>query len=425
MATAFVLTAAEKSQLLERFLRYVRVNTRSSENSDSFPSTPGQWDLLRMLQGELADMGLAEISLDDHGYLFATLPSNLPPQQGAPTLGLLAHVDTYCGTNGEDVKPQVIQRYDGKDIPLPGNPQQVIRAAENPILQRCVGHPIITSDGTTLLGADDKAGVAEILTVLKWLIDHPEVPHGPVRVGFTPDEETGGGTKYFDVERFGALAAYTFDGSELGEIEDETFCGDSATLTVTGFDVHPGRAKGVMINALRAASWLILHLPEDHLPETTEKRESYHHPYVISGEVGQVVLRFIVRGFTVEDLEAREAALRRVAEDTEAAYPGVRVEVKVQESYRNMKVVLDQHPQVVEKALEAVRRAGLTPVRSYIRGGTDGSALCFKGLPTPNIFAGGVNFHGFQEWVSLEWMAKAVETGLHLVALWAEKDRPA
>lgn len=420
---SFELAAKEKQEMLDRFLRYVKVHTRSSETSDAFPSTECQWDLLKILEKELGDLGLTEIELDEHGYLFATLPSNLPQGRVSPTIGLLAHVDTYTGTDGENVKPQIVA-YKGGDIPLPAGPSPVIRASENSHLERCKGHTIITSDGTTLLGADDKAGVAEIATLVHWLIRHPEVKHGKLRVGFTPDEETGHGTRFFNVQRFGAFAAYTFDGSILGEIEAETFSGDSATATITGFDCHPGKAKGKMINAIRAAAWLVERLPSAHLPETTEERESYLHPYVISGEVGQVAIKFIVRAFDNSELGERGEDLRKVARETEAAFPGVKVAVDIHESYRNMKVVLDKYPQVVNLAMEAASHAGLDPKLSYIRGGTDGSQLCFKGLPTPNVFAGGVNFHGFHEWISLEWMAKAVETGLHLVQLWSEVEVP-
>jgi tripeptide aminopeptidase len=420
---SFELNAQEKQELLDRFLRYVKVHTRSSETSDTFPSTACQWDLLRMLEGELKDLGLSEIELDEHGYLFASLPSNLPEGRSAPVFGLLAHVDTYTGTNGENVKPQVIS-YAGGDIALPGDPNQVIRAAENPQLEQCIGKTLITTDGTTLLGADDKAGIAEIMTLLDYLRRRPEIPRGKVRVGFTPDEETGCGTKYFDVARFGAVAAYTFDGAGVGEIESETFSGDSAMVTVTGFDVHPGKAKGKMINAIRATAWLVERLPAGHLPESTEKRESYLHPYVINGEVGQVSLKFIVRAFDEEGLQEREGELKALARETEAAFPGVRVDVAIQESYRNMKVVLDKHPEVVNRAMEASRRAGVEPTLSYIRGGTDGSQLSFKGLPTPNIFDGSMNYHGFHEWTCLDWMAKSVETGLHLVQLWREQGAP-
>jgi tripeptide aminopeptidase len=371
-----------------------------------------------MLEKEMRELGLKDVSLDEHGYLFGTLPANLPAGRSAPVIGLLAHVDTYGGTRGDGVKPQVIERYSGGDLVLPGDPQQVIRAAENPQLARCIGHTLVTTDGTTLLGADDKAGVATIMTALEWLLKHPELQHGALRIGFTPDEEIGAGTKFFDVARFGAKAAYTLDGSLLGEIENETFCADSATATITGFDCHPGQAKGVMINSLRAAASLIERLPHDHLPETTAGRESYLHPIAVNGEVGRAVVRFIVRGFTLEDLRARNDDLRRAAREVEAAFPGVRVSVEVKESYRNMKQMLDQHPRVVELAMEAVKRAGLAPTLSSIRGGTDGSALSFKGLPTPNIFVGSMNFHGVKEWVSLEWMSKSVETCVHLANLW-------
>lgn len=416
----FVLTESDRAEMVERFLRYVRIHTRSSEESDSFPSTACQWDLLKLLEQEMIGIGLAEVELTEFGYLFGTLPSNLPEGRTAPVLGLLAHVDTYCGTEGEHVNPQIRENYDGGDLPLPGTEGDFILAQKNPLLQRCLGHTIITSDGTTLLGADDKAGVAIIMTLVQWLVRHPEVPHGKVRLGFTPDEETGTGTRFFDVSRFGAKVAYTFDGSLLGEIEAETFCGDSATVTLTGVDVHPGMAKGRMVNALRAASDLLSRLPQDFLPETTEKRQPYLHPYVIGGEVGKVTIKFLVRGFTVEDLEAREHELLRITKETEEAFPGLKTDVLIQASYRNMKTVLDEHPEVIRLAVEAVRRTGVEPTQSYIRGGTDGSALCFKGLPTPNIFAGGVNFHGRHEWVSVEWMEKSAETGLHLVHLWGQ-----
>ncbi len=421
---AFIFTAAETQELLDRFLRYVQIDTRSSETSETFPSTAGQWDLLKLLAEEMAAMGLAEVEVTEFGYVFGTLPSNLPAGRSAPVLGLLAHVDTYCGTEGKDVKPQVHKTYGGGDIPLPGTPGVCIEADKNPLLQRCVGHTLVTSDGTTLLGADDKAGVAVLMALAQWFLRHPEVPHGKVRFGFTPDEETGTGTRFFDVGRFGAHAAYTFDGSVAGEIETETFCGDSATVTFTGVDVHPGVAKGKMVNALRAAAHLLERLPKDFLPETTEKREPYLHPYVVNGEVGKVAVKFLVRGFTVPDLEAREEDLLRLAKETEEAFPGLKADVLIQESYRNMKTVLDRYPEVVHLATEAVKRAGIEPILSYIRGGTDGSALCFKGLPTPNIFAGGVNFHGHKEWASLEWMVHSAETGLHLVHLWGALDKP-
>jgi len=413
------LTSKDKAELLERFLRYVAVNTRSDEESEDFPSTPVQWDLLKLLEGEMKEVGLTDVELDDKGYLFGTLPSNLPNGANIPVIGYLAHVDTYGGTSGENVKPNVIETYDGSDIALTGA-GAVLDVASNPLLKECVGHTVITTDGTTLLGADDKAGVAAIMTIVDWFVKHPEIPHGELRVGFTPDEETGNGTRFFDVERFNAYCAYTFDGSLLGEIENETFSGDSASVEITGYDTHPGMAKDVLINALRVAAHFLQNLPEGFLPETTEKRQSYVHPMVIKGDVASVTINFIVRAFNVEELHEREKDLKRVAGETQTAFPGSKVEVKISESYRNMKEILDKHPKVVEYAMEAVRRSGVKPVLTYIRGGTDGSQLSFKGLPCPNIFAGGVNFHGTKEWASLDWMLKSVETGINLAVLWGE-----
>ncbi len=415
------LNEKDKLQLLQRFIRYVAIDTGSDENSGSFPSTARQWDLLRLLEKEMKELGLEEVSLDEKGYLFGSLPSNLPDGKEAPVIGYLAHIDTYGGTSGKDVKTRVIQSYGGGDISLPGKPGALLKVEENPLLERCIGHTLITTDGTTLLGADDKAGVASIMTTADWFIHHPEVPHGKLRIGFTPDEETGNGTRFFDVKRFGAYAAYTFDGSALGEIEDETFCGDSASVKVTGYDIHPGLAKDKMINALRVLADIINHLPASYLPETTEGRESYLHPIAMSGEVGEATLQLIVRGFTVEDLHAREQDLIKVAKEAESAFPGAKVDVDISESYRNMKVVLDKYPKIVELAMEAVRKTGTEPTLAYIRGGTDGSALCFKGLPAPNIFTGGMNYHGVKEWASLNWMAKSVETGLYLANLWSDE----
>ena len=411
-----VLSASESEALLQRFVRYAKVHTSSREDSETFPSTKCQLDLLRLLKGEVTELGLKEVELDEeHGYLYATIPATV---EGAPVIGLIAHVDTYPSTPGENVKPLILRNYDGKEIVLPGDPRQVITVQDTPQLAEWAGHTVITADGTTLLGADDKAGVAEIMSAAEWLIRHPEVPHGKVRIAFTPDEEIGIGSKYFDVRKFGAVCAYTVDGSLLGEIETETFSGDSATVTVTGYDIHPGLAKNKMKNAVRAAADFICRLPQDRLPETTEKREPYLHPLAISGEVGKVVVKFILRAFSEPELIARGEEVRKAAAEAQAAWPGVTFDVKIQESYRNMKVVLDKNPKVVRLAKEAVQLAGMDVVEGYIRGGTDGSALSFKGLPTPNIFTGAVNYHGFKECASLQWMTKACETLLHLASLW-------
>ncbi len=423
--TTIRIEPADRKALLDRFLRYVVVDTRSDENSTASPSTAGQLDLARLLARELEEVGCADVEMTEWGYVFATVPANLPEGHPArdrvPVIGLLAHVDTYFGTPGAGVKPQVIERYDGSDITLPGDPTRVVRVADNPNLARCAGHTVITSDGTTLLGADDKAGIAEILTVVDWLRRHPDFPHGAIRVGFTTDEEVSRGTEHFDVKSFGAQVAYTLDGADLGEIEDETFCADAATVTLTGRDVHPGYAKGKMVNAVRAAARLVEVLPRDFLPETTEGREPYLHPYRVEGDVSKVTVKFLVRAFTAEELREREDSLREAVRAVEAEFPGVSAAIEVQESYRNMREKLEEEPRVLEYAFEAVRRTGLTPQRKAIRGGTDGARLSFMGLPTPNLFAGGQNFHSVQEWVSLEWMAAAVECVLNLLAVWVER----
>ena len=418
---------SNRESLLDRFCRYVRIDTQSSATSTSYPSTEKQKDLLRVLVDDLKAAGLADAEMDEHGYVMATLPSNIPPGHPAfgkvPTIGLLGHVDTYHEVSGTDVKPHVHRNYDGGDIVLPGDPSMVIRAADEPALAACKGMTIITADGTTLLGADDKAGVAEILEALWRFHDQPERLHGPIRVAFTPDEEVGRGTEHFDVKRFGATYAYTVDGSGVGELESETFCADTAFLTVTGADVHPGYAKGKMVNALRVVSDIVMALPQHRTPETTEGREGYLHPISVSGNVSEAKAQFLVRDFTEDGLAELEGTLRAAVAWVEHKYPGAKALVEIKQSYRNMKYVLDQHPNVTDYAEEAIRRAGLTVKRASIRGGTDGSRLTFMGVPTPNLFDGSMNFHGKKEYVPLEWMDAAVETILHLMDVWVEKSR--
>lgn len=415
----FKLTDEEKKSLLERFVRYCKINTRSSDTSESFPSTKEQWDLLNLLKKELEELGLEEIKLDDKGYLFATLPAT-KGYENSPVIGFLAHVDTYPGTSAENVSPQIIENYNGEPIVLDGA-GIIIDEDDSPSLSKMVGHTIITTDGKTLLGADDKAGIASIMEMVSFFKSHPEIPHGKIRVGFTPDEETGKGTDFFDVKTFGAEAAYTVDGSLLGEIETETFCGDSATVEIIGYDIHPGLAKDKMKNAVRAAADFISRLPKDNLPETTEKRESYLHPIAINGEVGKVIVKFIVRAFNVDELKEREKDIRRVAKETENDWKGVSFSVTIEEGYRNMKEVLDQYPKVVELAKKAVTLSNVEYFEGYIRGGTDGCRLSFMGLPTPNIFNGALSFHGVKEHISLEWLSKSCETLRHLVKLWADE----
>ena len=416
-----------RESLLDRFCRYARIDTQSSDTSTSYPSTDKQKDLLRVLVEDLKAAGLADAEMDEHGYVMATLPSNVPPGHPAfgkvPVIGLLGHVDTYHEVSGANVKPQVHRNYDGGDIVLPGDPSVVLRASEEPDLVACKGMTIVTADGTTLLGADDKAGVAEIMEAVWRFRDDPSRLHGPIRVAFTPDEEVGRGTERFDVKKFGAAFAYTVDGSGVGELESETFCADSATLTVHGADVHPGYAKGKMINAVRIVADVIMALPQHRTPETTEGREGYLHPINVGGNVSEAKAQFIVRDFTEDGLHGLEAALKAAAAWAEQKYPGARAQVEVKESYRNMKYILDQQPRVTDYAEEAIRRAGLTPKRTSIRGGTDGARLTFMGVPTPNLFDGSMNFHGKKEWVPVEWMQAAVETLLHLSDIWVERSR--
>jgi tripeptide aminopeptidase len=422
------LEAHHRRQLLERFLRYVQVDTQSSDSSISSPSTEKQKDLARILVEELSELGCGDATMTEWGYVVASVPSNLPADHPAagkvPCIGLIAHLDTYFATPGGGVRPQVVEGYRGGDIPLPGAPERVIRTDDNPNLVHCVGHTLITSDGTTLLGADDKAGVAEIVTAVAWLREHPEVLHGPIRIAFTTDEEVGRGTEHFDVEAFGADFAYTLDGSDLGEVEDETFCADTARLTIEGHDVHPGYAKGKLVNSLRVAAAIIDSLPEGFLPETTEGREPYLHPYNLSGDVTKVEAKLLVRAFTVDELHAREASLREIVARVKERFPKATIRVDVDESYRNMAYKLAEDPRVVDYAMEAVRRTGIEPVRRAIRGGTDGARLSFMGLLTPNLWAGGQAFHSVLEWVSLEWMAGAVEATLQLLGVWLERSTP-
>jgi len=417
------LDSHRQQQLLDRFLRYVQVDTRSDENSKTSPSTEKQKDLSRILVEELKELGCPDAAMNEFGYVFATVPGNLaddhPAAGRVPTLGLIAHVDTYFGTPGADVKPIVINDYDGSDIEL--GPDQVLRVSDNPNLAQCVGDTIIHTDGTTLLGADDKAGVAEIMTVVSWLKDNPQFLHGPIRIAFTTDEEVGRGTEHFDVKAFGADYAYTLDGSDLGEIEDETFCADTATVTIEGHDVHPGYAKDKLVNATRVAAAIIENLDEKYLPETTELRQPYLHPYNGSGDVTRYELKVLVRAFSVEELGQREDHLRDVVSQVQDRFPKAKIQVTIDESYRNMAYKIREDPKVLDYALEAVERIGVTPKRQAIRGGTDGARLSYMGLLTPNVWAGGQNFHSVREWVSLQWMAKAVEATLEILTVWVEK----
>jgi len=409
------------SDVLERFLRYVRFDTRSDEGSTATPSTPGQSIFQRALVEELQALGLKDASVDDHGYVMATVPATTA-KVDVPTIGFIAHVDTSPEMSGARVEPIVHQRYDGRDLVLPGDPSAVLRLADNPELANQIGHDIVTASGTTLLGADDKAGVAEIVTAAAHLMAHPEIPHGPVRLGFTPDEEIGRGALHFDVARFGARCAYTLDGGGRGEVESESFSADAMTLVFHGFNTHPGYAKGRMVNAIKVAADFIHHLPADRLsPESTEGHEGFVHPYVQQSGVDRTTVRLILRDFETLGLTEKARLVERLAREAVARHPGARVEIAIEEQYRNMKVVLDSHPEVIEYAHDAVRRAHLDVRSTPIRGGTDGSKLSFMGLPTPNLFAGEHNFHSRLEWVSRQDMEKAVEVIVELCRVWEER----
>jgi tripeptide aminopeptidase len=404
---------------LDRFLSYVKYDTQSSEDSDTYPSTEKQLELCKKLVQELKDLGLHEVEMTEHGYVFATLLPNV--EHIVPTIGFIAHVDTSPEVSGANVKP-VKRKYKGGDIVLKKDKTQVIELKKNPALNDCIKHDIITSDGTTLLGADNKAGIAEIMGAIQYMIENPDVKHGKIRVAFTVDEEVGTGTKYFDVKKYGAEYAYTVDGETAGEIEDETFCADTAIVTIKGVNVHPGYAKGVLVNGIKIAAELLAKLPKDGMsPETTEKREGYLHPHSIKGGVELTEIVFLVRDFEEEGLKEKESFLQMLCNKFQNKYPNSSITLEVKESYRNMKQILNRYPLVVDYAIEAVRRTGLEPKKNLIRGGTDGARLSYMGLPTPNIFTGGHNFHSKQEWISVQHMAKAVETIVHICVIWTER----
>lgn len=406
--------------VVERFLRYIKYDTQSAEGSETYPSTEKQKNLGELLAQELKEIGLSDANMDQYGYVTATLEANT--DQRIPTIGLIAHLDTSPDVTGKDVKSVIHHNYQGGDIVLPGDNSQIIRFEETPALADQIGNDIITTDGTTLLGADNKAGIAEILSALDYLNRHPEIKHGKIRIAITPDEEVGGGTKHFDVTAFGADYAYTIDGERAGELENETFSADTVIMKVHGFNVHPGYAKGKMVNAIKIMAEIITELPKDKLsPETTEKRQGYIHPNNIEGGVETASTKFLIRDFTVEGLKAHENFLKDLAEKVVSKYPKAKLDFEIEESYRNMKYKLDEAPVVVENAIEAIRRSGLTPKLGIIRGGTDGSRLSYMGLLTPNIFTGGHNFHSKLEWISIQDMKKAVEVIVNLAMVWAEK----
>ncbi len=416
-----------KKHLLDRFLRYVRIDTQSDENSGASPSTDKQFDLARLLVSELRELGLDPVELDDRCYVYARLKSNLPEHQAIqkasgpgpiPKLGFIAHLDTSPSTSGKDVNPQIIRDYPGGDIRL--NETVSILEKENRHLKDSLGHTLVTTDGTTLLGADDKAGIAIIMTALHHLKTHPEIPHPHIRISFTPDEEIGKGALNFDLERFDADFAYTVDGGPAGEINNETFSADSAVISIQGKNIHPGEAHGVMVNALKIAADIVAALPGDMAPETTKDKAPFIHPYFMEGSVGTAVVKFLLRAFDIQTLEKQKALLEDIILRVQDHYPDSVIDLEISETYRNMHGTLQQVPHVSAYLEEAVRRTGLVPKWVAVRGGTDGSGLTAMGLPCPNIFTGGHNYHGQTEWVSLDIMEKSVETLVHLVQICVE-----
>lgn len=404
----------------ERFKRYVQIDTQSDPLSSSFPTTEKQKDLSRLLVEELKAMGITDAELDEHGYVFATIPANTDKK--VPVICFCSHVDTSPDSSGANVKPLVHRNYDGNDIQLPDDPSVIIRASEHPYLASKKGDDIITASGLTLLGADDKAGVAEIMDAAHFLMTHPEVKHGAIRILFTPDEEVGRGVEKLDMKKLAADFGYTMDGGELGSLEDENFSADGAKIVIDGVSAHPGAAKNKLISAIKIASEIVDALPKDSLsPETTDDREGFIHPVRISGTVEQAEIDFIIRDFETNALELHEAYLRRIMEKVLAKYPGAKGVLRVKEQYRNMKEVLDKHPEVTAYAAEAIRRAGVQPLKMSIRGGTDGARLSFMGLPCPNIFTGEMALHSKHEYVSIQDMQKAVQTIVYLAQLWEEK----
>ena len=405
-------------ELKDRFLRYVAVDTQSDENSDTFPSTAKQFDLLNMLAEEMTMLGLEDVSVDKYGYAMGTIPAS-KGYETAPVIGFIAHVDTSPDMSGANVKPRIIECYDGEDIVLNG--ALTMKVSEFPELKSFIGHTLIHTDGTTLLGADDKAGIAEIMTAAEYLMNHPEVKHGKIRIGFTPDEEIGRGVDYFDVEKFGADFAYTMDGGYEGELEYENFNAASAKIEIQGRNVHPGYAKKKMINAIEVACELNSMLPAEQRPENTEGYEGFYHCVGLNGTVEKAQISYIIRDHDADRFEQKKVYMWSCVDLLQKRYGEGVLSLTIRDQYFNMRKMVEPHPQVIEKALQAMRDADVQPAVKPIRGGTDGARLSFMGLPCPNIFAGGMNFHGKFEYCSLNSMKKAVDTIINLAKLWAQK----
>ena len=406
---------------MDRFLRYAKIDTQSQEDQSTTPSTRKQFNLANLLAKELTALGAENVRVSEFGIVYAMVSGNLADNSKVPVVGFIAHMDTSPAVSGENVHAVIHKNYQGGDIVLPKDPTQIITVAKNPLLKTLIGDDIITADGTTLLGSDDKSGVAEIMTMIDTLKQNPQIKHGTLAIAFTPDEEVGTGIEKFDVKGFGAKVAYTVDGEELGEISDETWSARTATITFQGKSTHPGTAKGIMINAMYAIADYLGRFPKDMLPETTEGRVGFVHPYAGVIDVESSNLKVLLRDFDLSGLDAKEKMLRDMVAQTAAKFPEVKITIDVKENYKNMKEVLKNHPELTNNAMEAARRAGLKPFLKPIRGGTDGSRLTFEGLPTPNLFTGGTNFHGKLEFNSRRGLEKSTETLINLVQIFAEK----
>jgi len=408
-----------KNEIIERFTSYVKVDTQSNEDSNTCPSTPGQWTLLNMLVDELKSIGMEEVTIDDNGYVMATLPSNTDKE--VPTIGFLAHVDTATDFTGKDVKPQIVENYNGSDIVLNEALHIVLSPKDFPSLEQYKGHTLVTTDGTTLLGADNKAGIAEIMTAMAYLLQHPEIKHGKIRVAFTPDEEIGRGPHKFDVPAFNAKFAYTVDGGPLGELEYESFNAAGAKITIKGNNIHPGSAKGKMVNSLKIAMELQGKLPADEAPEYTEGYEGFYHLLSMNGDVELTKLAYIIRDHDREKFNAKKANLEKIVQDLQEKYGKDNITLELNDQYYNMKEKIEPVKEIVDIAYDAMKNLDIEPKISPIRGGTDGSQLSYMGLPTPNIFTGGENFHGKYEYISVDNMVKATNVIIEIAKLFEER----